>query len=121
MAMTLPAGSLWVGTLACVLVAVVAGIPAATRLGNASGNHDPSYVVIDEVAGQMLALVCVPAGWKSALAGLILFRAFDIWKPSPLRLLEKLPGGFGVMLDDVGAGLYALVMMQVLVYWGVLG
>jgi len=77
-----------------------------------SGDNDPGFVVIDEVAGQMIALIAVPLDWKYLLAGFILFRSFDIVKPFPLRRLERLPGGTGIMLDDVGAGLYALVLLQ---------
>jgi phosphatidylglycerophosphatase A len=106
----------WLGpaTAATALAATVAGIPAATRVVRGSGEQDPSQVVIDEVAGQLLALAWAPPGWKTALAGLILFRVFDILKPFPLRFLERLPEGFGIMLDDLGAGLYSLVLLQVL-------
>ncbi len=108
--------------VAAALAAAVAliGIPAGTRLAHSTGKEDPSEVVIDEVAGQMLALIGAPLNWKSLLVGLILFRAFDIVKPPPLRRLETLPGGTGIMLDDVGAGLYALVVMQVLLHYGLL-
>jgi phosphatidylglycerophosphatase A len=90
------------------------GIPAATRVARALANGDPSQVVIDEVAGQMIALIGAPLNWRCLLAGLILFRVFDITKPFPLRRLERLPEGTGIMLDDVGAGLYALGVMQLL-------
>lgn len=106
--------------VAIVLATLVLGIPAATRVGRASGNSDPSQVVIDEVTGQMIAFVGVPLNWQCLLAGLILFRVFDIVKPFPLRRLERLPEGFGVMLDDVGAGLYALACMQLMLYFGIL-
>jgi phosphatidylglycerophosphatase A len=121
MALAIPPERLWMATALAATLAVAAGIPAATRMGNASGDPDPSCVVIDEVAGQLLTLLWAAPGWKSALAGLILFRVFDIAKPFPLRRLEQLPGGFGVMLDDVGAGLYALGTLQLLRFWGVLG
>ena len=96
--------------LACLVI--VLGIPAATRVARESGITDPSFVVIDEVAGQMIALIAAPVRWKTLLAGFILFRAFDIVKPPPLRTLERIPGGAGIMLDDVGAGLYALAILQ---------
>jgi phosphatidylglycerophosphatase A len=102
--------------LACL--AVTLGIPAATRVARESGVTDPSFVVIDEVAGQLIALIAAPVRWKTLLAGFILFRAFDIVKPPPLRLLEKIPGGAGIMLDDVGAGLYALAVLQVALHFG---
>src|SRR5215471_13396755 len=88
------------------------GIPASTVVARESGRKDPGFVVIDEVAGQMIAIIGVPTNWKYLLAGFILFRSFDIVKPFPLRRLEKLPGGTGIMMDDVGAGLYALVLLH---------
>jgi len=102
--------------LACL--AVTLGIPAATRVARESGISDPSFVVIDEVAGQLIALIAAPVRWKTLLAGFILFRAFDIVKPPPLRRLEKIPGGSGIMLDDVGAGLYALAILQAALHFG---
>ncbi len=105
-------------TAAAAALALGIGIPAASRVMSATGDHDPSYIVIDEVAGQFVALLWAPPGWKSALASLILFRAFDVVKPSPLRRLERLPEGFGVMIDDLGAGLYALAALQLLAHWG---
>jgi phosphatidylglycerophosphatase A len=102
--------------LTCLATAV--GIPAATRVARESGVTDPSFVVIDEVAGQLIALMAAPVQWKTLLAGFILFRAFDIVKPPPLRRLEKIPGGAGIMLDDVGAGLYALAILQAVLYFG---
>jgi phosphatidylglycerophosphatase A len=102
------------------LAATLLGIPAATRVARALGRKDPSHVVIDEVAGQMLTFVFVPLNWRCLLAGLILFRAFDITKPFPVRRLERLPEGTGIMLDDIGAGLYALAVMQLLLHLGLL-
>jgi phosphatidylglycerophosphatase A len=105
---------------ATAVVVTLVGIPAATRVARAMGKQDPSQVVIDEVAGQMVAFVGVPLNWKYLLAGLILFRAFDITKPFPIRRLEHLPEGTGIMLDDIGAGLYALAVMQLLLHFGIL-
>lgn len=102
--------------LACL--AVTLGTPAATRVARESGITDPSFVVVDEVAGQLIALIAAPVRWKTLLAGFILFRAFDIVKPPPLRLLERIPGGTGIMLDDVGAGLYALAILQAALHFG---
>lgn len=102
-----------------ILVTLV-GIPAATQVSRAAGKKDPQFVVIDEVAGQLLALISAPLKWKSFLAGFILFRAFDIIKPPPVRQLEKLPEGTGIVLDDVAAGLYALAVMQLLSHLGLL-
>jgi phosphatidylglycerophosphatase A len=77
-------------------------------------------VVIDEVAGQWIALLFVPVAWKTLLAGFILFRGFDILKPPPVRQLERLPEGTGIVVDDVAAGLYALLVMQLLLYFRLL-
>jgi phosphatidylglycerophosphatase A len=109
-----PAASL----LAAVLVLI--GIPAATRVARAAAIKDPQFVVVDEVAGQLITLVAVPVSWKSLLLGFILFRGFDIVKPPPVRQLEQLPEGVGIVIDDVAAGLYALLIMHVLLHWGIL-
>jgi phosphatidylglycerophosphatase A len=102
------------------IIVTLIGIPAATRVARALGKGDPSHVVIDEVAGQMITFIAVPLNWRCLLAGLILFRVFDITKPFPIRRLERLPEGTGIMLDDVGAGLYALAVMQLLLHFNVL-
>jgi len=99
---------------------VLIGIPAATQVSRATGIKDPQFVVIDEVAGQLIALIGAPVSWKSLLLGFILFRGFDIVKPPPIRQLEKLPEGFGIVIDDVGAGIYALALMQLSLYFGLL-
>jgi len=105
--------------LAALTVAI--GIPAATRIVRSSGLKDPQFVVIDETAGQLITLIGAPLAWKSFLAGFILFRAFDIVKPFPIRQLERLPEGTGIVVDDVAAGLYALAVMQLLLHFGLLG
>jgi phosphatidylglycerophosphatase A len=107
---------------ACGLAGLVTliGIPAATRVARGSGFEDPQFVVIDEVAGQLIALIGVPLAWKTFLTGFILFRIFDIVKPPPLRQLEKLPKGTGIVLDDVGAGVYAFLSMHLLLHFGLL-
>ncbi len=124
------------GTAAAVLVCVIYFfIPAGyltdvrqffllvvvTTIGIWSGNvvdgfwgKDSSKVVIDELAGMMISLLFIPLTWKYILAALILFRFFDIAKPLYIRKMEKLPKGFGVMADDVLAGLYSLILMQVI-------
>ncbi len=102
-------------------LAVVIGIPAATRVARASRVKDPQFVVIDEVAGQWITLLFVPVAWKTLLAGFILFRGFDIVKPPPVRQLERLPEGTGIVVDDVAAGIYALGVLQLLIHFGVLG
>jgi phosphatidylglycerophosphatase A len=109
----------WATMIAAAVVTLI-GIPAATIVARASGLKDPQFVVIDEVAGQLLALVAVPLAWKTFLAGFILFRVFDVWKPFPVRQLERLPEGTGIVVDDLGAGLYALAIMHLLLHFGLL-
>src|SRR5215472_17594461 len=106
--------------VALAVVVTLIGIPAATRVARAWAKKDPSFVVIDEVAGQLISLVAVPLTWKTFLAGFILFRVFDIIKPPPVRQLERLPEGTGIVLDDVAAGIYALAVMQLLLHLGLL-
>lgn len=105
-----------------VLIALVlaVGIPASTLEARGCGKKDPSHVVIDEVAGQLLTLFACPIVWRALLAGFILFRVFDILKPPPIRRLERLPEGTGVVVDDLGAGVYALICLQLLLHFGVL-
>ena len=77
-----------------------------------SGRKDPGHVVIDEVVGQWITLAgAVQLDWQSCLIGFILFRLFDIWKPPPVRQLEALPNGVGIMADDVMAGLYGACVL----------
>jgi phosphatidylglycerophosphatase A len=106
--------------IALALLVTLIGIPAATQVSRASGVKDPQFVVIDEVAGQLITLIAVPLAWTTFLAGFILFRAFDIVKPPPVRQLEKLPEGAGIVLDDIAAGMYALLVMQLLLHSGLL-
>jgi phosphatidylglycerophosphatase A len=99
------------------LLALIVGIPAATIVERESGREDPGYVVLDEVCGQWIALAASPPDWRHALLGLLLFRLFDIIKPWPARQLERLHGGAGIMLDDVAAGIYALLVFLVIHRW----
>ena len=110
--------SRWQLSVAVVLALAVTalGIRPSTVVARESGLKDPGFVVIDEVAGQLIALIGVPLSWKYLLAGFILFRGFDIVKPFPLRRLEALPEGIGIMMDDVGAGLYALLLLQIWIH-----
>lgn len=106
--------ALAIGTAIAALAATLIGIPAATIVARESGREDPGHVVIDEVAGQLIALIAIPADWRHAAVSLLLFRIFDILKPPPIRQLERLPGGTGIMLDDVAAGVFALFLAQIL-------
>lgn len=104
--------SLAVATLLAAIAATLIGIPAATIVARESGRKDPGHVVIDEVAGQLIALIAVSPDWQHAALSFLLFRFFDILKPPPIRQLERLPEGTGIMLDDVAAGVLALVLAQ---------
>ena len=97
-----------------VLVATAPAIWAADVTARALNLKDPGVVVVDEVVGQWLALAGArPLNVKSWLGAFILFRLFDIWKPVPVRNLEKLPGGAGIVADDLMAGLYAALVLSV--------
>ena len=104
--------ALAIGTAIAAVASTLIGIPTATIVARESGRKDPGHVVIDEVAGQLIALIAIPADWRHAALSLLLFRAFDILKPPPIRQLERLPEGTGIMLDDVAAGLFALACAQ---------
>ena len=96
------------------LILMMLGVAAASRAVSFFGRADPSQVVIDEVVGQMISLAAWPvAGWKTYVAGFILFRFFDIVKPFPARRCERIAGGWGIMLDDVVAGAYSLLVLLV--------
>jgi phosphatidylglycerophosphatase A len=108
--------------LVVITVIVLVGIWAGSRTEKLSGRKDPGKVVIDEVAGQLIALLpLVPrfdAGWMSILCAFLLFRLFDIVKPYPARRLEGLESGLGIMADDVVAGAYAAVATSIAVAIG---
>jgi phosphatidylglycerophosphatase A len=109
--------ALAIGTTIVAVIATLIGIPAATIVARESGREDPGHVVIDEVAGQLIALIAIPADWRHAAISLILFRLFDILKPPPIRQFERFPAGTGIMLDDVAAGFFALAAAQLLHLW----
>ena len=104
--------------LIVIFVVTIVGIWAATRVERLSQKKDPSIVVIDEVAGQMIALLSGPfwiQTWWSIVSAFLLFRLFDIWKPYPIRRFEALESGLGIMADDIVAGAYALIVNSVLI------
>lgn len=121
LALQLPASARLPVILLLIVAATAIGIPAATLEARGCGKKDPSHVVIDEVAGQLVTLVACPILWKPLLAGFILFRAFDIVKPPPIRSLESLPEGAGIVVDDLGAGVYGLIVLQVTLHFHMLG
>lgn len=107
------------GTALAATLATFIGVPASTIVARECGKKDPSEVVIDEVAGQLFPLVICPLDWKYAIASLILFRGLDILKPPPVSTLEKLEGGWGIMMDDVAAGLIAMLILGAMRYFHV--
>ncbi|MCU1316498.1 MAG: phosphatidylglycerophosphatase, partial [Candidatus Acidoferrum typicum] len=135
---------LLIPSLAALLVVGLLGVWSSSRVATYAGLKDPQHVVIDEVSGMHLTLVLaimplgVPTGllppdeatdfglysalsllnWKYLLLGFILFRVFDIWKPWPIKRLEKLPGGWGIMADDWLAGIYAAILLRVALHFG---
>lgn len=78
------------------------------------GESDPSRIVIDEVCGYLITMFLVSPSLVNIILGFILFRLFDIVKPPPVRSLERFPRGYGIVIDDVGAGIYANVVLQVI-------
>lgn len=102
-----------------LVLALVAGIWICGRTAHVLGVHDHGGIVWDEFVGLWIALCAVPLSWQAVLCGFVLFRLFDIWKPWPIGWLDRqVSGGFGIMLDDVVAGLYAAILMQMAVYAG---
>lgn len=102
--------------LTLFLLFVLLGVWAAGRATELLGNLDPPQAVVDEVIGQLITFLFVPfgIGWPLLLAGFLLFRLFDIWKPYPIDYLQVLPGGIGVCADDILAGVYAGVCLSVI-------
>jgi phosphatidylglycerophosphatase A len=98
-------------------VVTLIGFWAATRAEQVLGDHDPKAVVIDEWAGMLIALIGVPPMLSSYLWAFLLFRIFDVTKPPPARQAERLPAGYGVVMDDVVAGLYSLATYHALHYY----
>ena len=103
--------------LAAIAAAIALGVPAASIVEREAGRTDPGFVVIDEVIGQWIALVLSPVDWRHGLIAIALFRLFDITKPFPVRRFERLPAGWGIVFDDVAAGLYALVVALLVRHW----
>ena len=96
------------------MIVTVAGVGAAGRVERLRGEKDPGIIVIDEVAGMTLSVLVLPLTVPVLLVGFVLFRIFDVVKPFPAGRLQSLKGGVGVMIDDLFAGLYALVVLLVL-------
>ena len=98
-----------------VLVVCIAGVYICGKAASDVGVHDHGAIVWDEFAGFFITMFMVPVTWQSVLVGFILFRIFDIAKPWPISIADKkLTGGFGIMFDDVLAGLFALIIMHLI-------
>jgi phosphatidylglycerophosphatase A len=125
----------------CCLVLAVIGVWSSSGVAAYTGKKDPQFVVIDEVSGQMLTIVLgapalsvsssipvhtawgnieISEQWLVFVAAFLLFRLFDIWKPWPIRRLERLPGGWGIMADDWLAGIYAAIVLRLALHFHVL-
>ena len=102
--------------LVSFLLFCLLGVWASGRSTDLFGDLDPSQAVVDEVIGQLIVFLFVPftIGWPFVLAGFLLFRLFDIWKPYPIDYLQVLPGGIGVCADDILAGVYAGICLSVI-------
>ena len=95
-------------------VVFLLGVWAADRVAARTKDEDPSIVVIDEALGMWLALLGFPKNWIIVVLAVVFFRIFDIIKPSPIRQLEQLPGGWGIVLDDVVAGALARIVVGII-------
>ncbi len=98
------------------MITFIIGVVSSNMVISETGDKDPSEVVIDELLGQWLALIAIPHTIGYALSSFILFRLLDIAKPFPIRQLEKYPTGWGVMLDDVAAGLITCGLLNFYIY-----
>lgn len=104
--------SLWL-YLSVVLVSAILGIWICAHASQKLGVHDHGGIVWDEFVGYWITMIAAPAGWFWIVWGFVLFRLFDIWKPQPIRYVDKrVHGGLGIMLDDIIAGVYALVFLH---------
>ncbi|KPK36610.1 MAG: phosphatidylglycerophosphatase [Gammaproteobacteria bacterium SG8_47] len=102
--------------LLVVAAAFALGVLICAATARAAGVHDHPAIVWDEVVGYLVCMSAAPSGWVYVVTGFALFRLFDIWKPWPIRIMDRqLRGGFGIMFDDVVAGVYGLVLLQLLV------
>jgi phosphatidylglycerophosphatase A len=105
------------GLLIAAVVLTPVGMWAANVYARESGKKDPGAVVVDEVLGQWIALAAAPQWtWLQWFLAFVFFRLFDIWKPQPVRHFEKLPGGVGIVADDLMAGIYAGLVLRVLAW-----
>ena len=101
-----------------LIIMTLVAIWASQVAQNLLETVDPSEVVIDEVAGFLLAMLLIPLSWGTLIVGFVLFRIFDIWKPWPAKAAERLHGGLGIVMDDLAAGLYANLGLRLILCFG---
>lgn len=107
----------WQYYLAVTLFMFVTGIWLCGRTADHLGVHDHPAIVWDEIVGYLISMCLAPPGWIWLLAGFLFFRLFDIWKPWPIRWLDKqVRGGLGIMVDDLLAAIYAMICLQLIAY-----
>ncbi|ABG39843.1 phosphatidylglycerophosphatase [Paraglaciecola sp. T6c] len=107
------------GYLLVTLIASVIGIWLCGKTAKDMMVHDDSSIVWDEIAGLLITMIAVPLSWQTLLLGFVLFRIFDILKPWPISYLDaRVHGGFGIMIDDILAGFFALILMHITLYFG---
>lgn len=105
------------GVASGAVVAALVGVWAAGRAARHFQTDDPRPVVVDEIAGQLVTLAFLPCRAPTLVAGFLLFRILDVWKPWPAGRLESLPGGSGIMADDLMAGVYGNLFLQAIAHW----
>jgi len=103
--------------LGVIALMFVVGIYICQRTTERLGSHDHSAIVWDEVVGYLLTMTMVPFDWCWVVLGFFLFRLFDVWKPWPVRVLDRrIPGGLGIMVDDIGAAIYSAISLHALIF-----
>jgi len=114
----LPLQSLnWMVYLTLVVLLFLVGVWICGKTAETLGEHDHNAIVWDEIVGYLVTMIAAPQGWVWIVLGFCLFRLFDICKPWPIRWLDKqVKGGFGIMVDDVLAGFFAAIMIQIIAY-----
>jgi phosphatidylglycerophosphatase A len=110
----------WIARLLFVIALLALSIYVAGQAEKIYATKDDQRIVIDEIIGLQITMLPVSINVLSLCAGFVLFRIFDIWKPFPVRNLQGFPGGWGVVVDDVAAGIYAAALMWLLMFFGVL-
>ncbi|MDD4203009.1 MAG: phosphatidylglycerophosphatase A [Candidatus Omnitrophica bacterium] len=105
----------WSFVILTIFITII-GFFVSDLVAKEKNEGDPSIIVIDEVSGQMIAYIGLSFSWQIALLGFVFFRAFDILKPLGIRSMEKIKGGYGIMLDDIVSGIYANIVVRIIVF-----